>query len=129
MNQNKMHNRPIYLNLFRLHLPVTGWVSILHRITGVTLFFSLPVALWLLQRSLANAESHASVMSLLNQPLGKLLGLLVVASLAHHVFSGLRHLALDMHWGVGKASARKSACWVLIASVLVTLLAAGRVFT
>ena len=35
--------RPVYLNLFRIHLPLAGWVSILHRVSGALLFLALPL--------------------------------------------------------------------------------------
>jgi succinate dehydrogenase / fumarate reductase cytochrome b subunit len=123
-----MHNRPIYLNLFRLHLPLAGWVSILHRITGVVLFLALPLALYLLERSLSHQEGFEAVSALLDRPAGRLMLLAVIVSLAHHVFAGLRHLALDIHWGVEKNRARQSAHGVMIATALVTLLAAWRLF-
>jgi len=50
--------RPKYLNLqaliFEIRLPVMGWVSILHRISGALLFLSLVWLLWMLDRSLAS---------------------------------------------------------------------------
>lgn len=123
-----MHNRPVYLNLFRLHLPLAGWVSILHRITGVVLFLALPLALYLLERSLSHQEGFEAVSALLDRPAGRLMLLAVIVSLAHHVFAGLRHLALDIHWGVEKNRARQSAHGVMIATALVTLLAVWRLF-
>ena len=35
--------RPKHLDLAKIRLPVPGIVSILHRISGVALFFSLPI--------------------------------------------------------------------------------------
>lgn len=124
-----MHNRPVYLNLFRLHLPLAGWISFLHRLTGVVLFLALPFSLYLLERSLHDRAGFDEVSAQLDRPLGRLLLLFVIASLAHHVFAGLRHLAMDIHWGVEKDWSRQTARGVLIATVLVTLLAAWRVFT
>ncbi len=36
-----------YLNLMQIRLPLPGIVSILHRISGVSLFLCLPLLLWL----------------------------------------------------------------------------------
>ncbi len=123
-----MYNRPVYLNLFRLHLPVTGWVSILHRVSGVILFLALPFALYLFERSLRHQAGFDEAIAIVDGPVGRLVLLAVIASLAHHVFAGLRHLALDIHWGVEKNRARQSAHGVMIATTLVTLLAAWRLF-
>jgi succinate dehydrogenase / fumarate reductase cytochrome b subunit len=121
-----MNKRPVYLNLFRLHLPLLGWVSILHRVTGVLLFLALPVALYVLQLSLSGSAGFIEATAILRHPLGRLIGLMVIASLAYHAFAGMRHLAMDMHWGLEKNRARVSARWVMIASGLVTVLVAWR---
>jgi succinate dehydrogenase / fumarate reductase cytochrome b subunit len=61
-------------------------------------------------------------------PLGKLLLLVLAWAFVHHLFAGLRHLALDAHWGVDLRHARRSSIAVLLASALVTLLFAGKLF-
>lgn len=123
-----MHNRPIYLNLFRLHLPLAGWVSILHRITGVILFLALPLALYLLERSLSHQAGFDAVAAVLGHSAGRMMLLAVLASLAFHALAGVRHLGLDIHWGVEKATARRSAGWVITATLVVVALVAWRLF-
>jgi succinate dehydrogenase / fumarate reductase cytochrome b subunit len=46
----------------------------------------------------------------------------------HHGFAGLRHLALDVHWGLSLRCARQTGVAVLLATGLVTLFAAWRLF-
>jgi succinate dehydrogenase / fumarate reductase cytochrome b subunit len=123
-----MNKRPVYLNLMRLHLPLMGWVSILHRVTGIVLFLALPVCLYVLQRSLSSDADYADIASLMAQPWAKLVLLGTGGSLAHHVFAGMRHLAMDVHCGVEKHLARLSARLVLVASALTTLVLAWRLF-
>ncbi len=123
-----MHNRPVYLNLFRLHLPLAGWVSILHRISGVILFLALPLALYLLDRSLSHRSGFEEISAMINSPAGRMMLLVTVASLALHAFAGIRHLALDVHWGVERNAARQSALWVIAAAVLAMLLAGWKLF-
>jgi succinate dehydrogenase / fumarate reductase cytochrome b subunit len=120
--------RPVYLDLFRIHLPLAGWVSILHRVSGALLFAVLPFAVWVLSTSLADEAGFQSMADWVAHPLSKLFLLLVLWALAQHWFAGLRHLALDVHWGVGLHRARQSSIAVLLASGLVTLLAAWRLF-
>jgi succinate dehydrogenase / fumarate reductase cytochrome b subunit len=64
----------------------------------------------------------------LAHPLVKLAALVLVWAFAHHLFAGLRHLALDMHCGVTLRRARQSSLAVMLAAALVTLAAAWRVF-
>lgn len=117
-------SRPIFLNLFRIRLPIGGIVSILHRITGVLLAFSIPFMLYLLQQSLADATIYAALVAAFRSPGAKLLMLLAVALLAQHFFSGLRHLLLDLDIGTGKAAARRLA-WLTFAATGLTLVIAG----
>lgn len=121
--------KPVYLNLFRLHLPITGWVSILHRVSGVLLFFMLPVLVWGFTLAFSSETGFARVTAYLTTPFAKLLMLVLVAGLAHHFFAGLRHLAMDVHWGVSLSSARWTSLIVFLATGIAVLLAAWVLFT
>jgi succinate dehydrogenase / fumarate reductase cytochrome b subunit len=120
--------RPVYLNLLRIHLPLTGWVSILHRVSGALLFVALPLGVWALSVSLSGETGYRRMVDTLAHPLIRLVVLGLVWSFAHHFFAGLRHLALDVHWGVDLERARLSSVAALLAAGLVTLLAAWRLF-
>lgn len=117
-------SRPVFLNLFRIRLPIGGIASILHRVTGVLLVLSIPLMLYLLQQSLADAATFAALMAALRSPGTKLLTLLAVALLAQHFFSGLRHLLLDMDIGTGKTAARRLA-WLTFAATGLMIVIAG----
>ena len=120
--------RPVYLDLFRIHLPLTGWVSILHRVSGALLFAAVPLGVWVLSISLANEAGFRRVVAGLMHPLSKLFLLFLFWAFVLHLFAGLRHLALDVHWGVNLRRARQSSTAVLLASGLLTFLAAWRLF-
>ncbi|MFP5404344.1 MAG: succinate dehydrogenase, cytochrome b556 subunit, partial [Gammaproteobacteria bacterium] len=47
---------------------------------------------------------------------------------AHHLFAGLRHLALDVDLGVARQAARRSSVAVLALSATTTLAVAWRLF-
>jgi succinate dehydrogenase / fumarate reductase cytochrome b subunit len=123
-----MAQRPIDLNLLRIHLPLAGWVSILHRFSGALLFLVFPLGVWGLSLSLSDEAGFQRIADCAAHPLSKLTVLGLVWAFAHHVLAGLRHLALDVHWGTDLARARQSSLAVLLASGLVTLLAAWRLF-
>lgn len=120
--------RPVYLNLFRIHLPLAGWVSILHRVSGALLFFALPFGVWALSVSLTDEAGFRRMANWVTLPLSKLVLLLLVGAFAHHLFAGLRHLALDVHWGVSLPRARQSSLAVVLAAVGMTLLAAWKLY-
>jgi len=117
--------RPKYLSLpailFQIRLPLPGWVSILHRVSGALLVF--PFAAWLLyllDASLASPEGFQRIESYLAMPLAKL-GLLVFAwAYCHHFCAGIRYLLLDLNAGVELRTARISSLAVIVAGLLLT---------
>lgn len=121
-------DRPVTLPLTSLRLPLAGWVSFMHRVSGVLLFFSLPLALYALDRSLRGPEAFDAMLQQMAQPAVRILLLLGVWALAHHLFAGIRHLLMDLHFGVNLAAARRSALIVAIASGAVALITAWRLF-
>jgi len=59
--------RPIYLDLLHIKLPVTGVLSILHRVFGVLLFLSLPGFVYLFGLSLQGEAGFERATALLGQ--------------------------------------------------------------
>ena len=118
-------DRPKYLNLFKIHLPVTGMVSLAHRASGVALFLSIPFCVWLLERSLASEQSYTEALALLQQPVVKVLTFIVLWALAHHFFAGIRFLLIDVDIGVEKSASRTGAWLVIVAELLVMAVLLG----
>lgn len=113
--------RPVYLDIVRIRLPLPGFVSILHRISGVLLFGLAFWLLALLDRSLASPEGYAEVRATMAQPLAKLVLLGVGWAFLHHFCAGIRYLFIDMHIGVDLAPARATSWAVLAVSLALTL--------
>jgi succinate dehydrogenase / fumarate reductase cytochrome b subunit len=110
--------RPVYLNLLKIRLPLTGIVSFAHRITGVLLFLALPFAVYLLDLSIESAQSFAKAQEILNQPMMLVVQILLLWSIAHHFFAGIRFLLIDADIGVEKSQARIGAWLVLLAEAI-----------
>jgi succinate dehydrogenase / fumarate reductase cytochrome b subunit len=122
-------SRPKYYDLNLAHLPPPGLVSIFHRISGALLFFPiLPLALYLLQSSLASEQSHGQWREFFDRPLVKLALLVFVWAYMHHFFAGIRYLLLDLHIGIQLPRARSSAVAVLVLGVLATVLIGWRLW-
>jgi succinate dehydrogenase cytochrome b subunit len=113
--------RPKYLNLFEIRMPVPAFVSIAHRVTGAALFLLIPLLLYLLQLSLQTPQTFAAFKSIVSQPLMKLVLIGLVWAYLHHFCAGIRHLALDLHFGVGLEAARATSWVVLAVSIGLTL--------
>ncbi|TDY02999.1 succinate dehydrogenase, cytochrome b556 subunit [Thiohalophilus thiocyanatoxydans] len=114
--------RPKFLNLFRIHLPVTGVVSFAHRVSGAVLVLSLPVVVFLFALSLHSEQGFERVSEILQCGWVRLLSLLVLWALFSHLFSGVRFLLLDLDIGMRLAAARASA-WLVLALAALVLIA------
>jgi succinate dehydrogenase / fumarate reductase, cytochrome b subunit len=112
--------RPFYLNLMQIKLPIGGWVSILHRVTGAGLSLAIPVVLYVLMLSLRSAEDFADVAAFLSGGFGLLIVIAVVWAVLHHLLAGLRHLGFDIGWGEAKERARLTAWATLFAALGLT---------
>ncbi|AUL99966.1 succinate dehydrogenase, cytochrome b556 subunit [Rhodocyclaceae bacterium] len=112
--------RPKHLALNEIRLPLPGFVSILHRISGAGLFLFLPFLLYLFDLSLAQ-DSFASFSALVGNPLVKLILFGLLWAYLHHFCAGIRFLLLDLHVGVDLQPARQSARLVLIVSLALTV--------
>jgi len=121
-------NRPKHLALHHIKFPLPAIVSILHRISGVLLFLSLPFLLWTLQYSLRSIETFTLLSGMLQHPLSKLLLLLILWAFLHHFCAGIRYMAIDLDRGVKLAQARASSKWVLAVSLLLTVLIGARLW-
>ena len=114
--------RPIHLALHRIKLPPSGIVSILHRISGLILFFALPLLLLMLQYSLRSIETYTQLMNVLAHPIIKLMLIGLLWAFLHHFFAGLRYLAIDVHFLSSLAQSRASSKLVLFVSLILTIL-------
>lgn len=114
--------RPVYLNLFRIRLPVMAVVSLAHRVSGILLFIAIPFIIYLLDLSVISSEGFQRVMTMAEHPALRFTGVLLAWSLAHHFFAGVRFLLIDADIGVVKPVARFSAWLVMLLEVLTVAL-------
>lgn len=121
-NTNK---RPVFLNLLRIRQPPAAVLSIGHRISGVLMVLSLPLLIYLFDLSLRNPAGYSRVAGWFDGALGSVLLAFVAWMLAHHLLAGIRFLLLDVHWGVSRSAARRSAWLVNILGILIALAVLG----
>jgi succinate dehydrogenase / fumarate reductase cytochrome b subunit len=113
--------RPKHLDLMQIRLPLPAFVSILHRVSGAILFLLLPLLLCLWGSSLESAASFNAFKGWVSHPLAKLLLLGLLWAYLHHLCAGIRHLAMDLHYGLELQSARATSYAVLGISIVLTL--------
>lgn len=105
-----MPERAVYLNLLKFSFPITAVVSILHRISGVILFLTLPIFLSMLQDAFFFAPEPVVPRT------AKIIIWFSLSTLGCHLFAGVRHLAMDMGFGETYKVSRITAYIVLIAT-------------
>jgi len=114
------NKRPVFLNLTKINMPATAILSIGHRISGVLLFFSIPLFLYLFELSLSNQAGFDQAQSILEHGFFKFILLVLLWGFIHHFLAGIRFLLLDLDIGMNKKAANKGA-WLIHISEIVIL--------
>jgi succinate dehydrogenase / fumarate reductase, cytochrome b subunit len=116
-------------------LPPAGWVSILHRVSGLLMFALLPLIVWLLDVSLGSEVSYERFSNAFIAGVGfvpafllKLIVLALIWAYLHHFIAGMRHLWMDVTHSVSKQQGRISAIVTLVASGVLTVLLGAKLF-
>ena len=125
MAEMTIKKRPKNLDLTTIKLPLPGKVSILHRVSGVGLFLCLPVLLWLFSASVTSVETFATFKSVASSLFVKVILAGLIWAFVHHFCAGIRFLLLDIHVGIEKEAACKSAGVVFAVSIPLTLILWG----
>jgi succinate dehydrogenase / fumarate reductase cytochrome b subunit len=129
-NINALRDLPTY------RLPAAGWVSILHRVSGVLMFVLMPFIIWMFDTSISSEYSFAKFRSIFINGAGfvpgwfvKLVAFALIWAYLHHFIAGVRHLWMDVsHKAVSKEFGSSSAKFTLIASILLTLVLGAKLF-
>jgi succinate dehydrogenase / fumarate reductase, cytochrome b subunit len=126
-NINAFKDLPTY------RLPAPGWVSILHRISGVLMFVLLPLIIWMFDTSVSSEISFARFRFAFNNGAAgvilKLVALALIWAYLHHFIAGVRHVWMDVsHKAVSKSFGTSSAKFTLIASLLLTVVLGAKLF-
>ena len=131
----EFRNINAFTDLTTYRLPPAGWVSILHRVSGVLMFLLLPFIIWMFDTSVSSEISFAKFTSVFNAGAGfipgwfvKLVALAIIWAYLHHFIAGVRHLWMDATHSVGKEFGRKSAVFTLSLGSLLTLILAAKLF-
>jgi succinate dehydrogenase / fumarate reductase cytochrome b subunit len=92
--------RPVNLDIGSMQLPITAYVSITHRLSGVFLFLVSGLMVWALDTSLRSEEGFNSVSATLAMPVSKAILWLIASALSYHALSGVKHIIMD--FGIGE---------------------------
>ncbi|APE06109.1 MULTISPECIES: succinate dehydrogenase, cytochrome b556 subunit [Alteromonas] len=115
--------RPVNLELNTIKFPPSAISSILHRVTGVAMFFALLFVIWAWAVSVQSPEGFANVQAIMDGFFGKFVAIGTASALTYHILGGLRHVVMDLgHWEElesGNTSAKATiALWIVLTVVL-----------
>jgi len=118
----EQQQRPKYLDLPKLgsKMSITAKISILHRASGVLMFLAIPFVLHLFHKSLTSAEFYSNYYPVATCALMKVIYIVLIWAIMHHMCAGVRFLFLDIHKGIERATAQKTAKIVLVVSLILT---------
>ena len=115
--------RPVNLDLTTIKLPPAGRASILHRVTGVAMFFALLFVIYAWAISISSEEGYNSIIQAMDAWYGKIILIGTVSALLYHIIGGIRHVIMDMGYWEELESGTLSAniaigSWVVISIAL-----------
>lgn len=119
-----MNQRPVYIDLRKIKLPMSAFSSITHRLSGMYIFFiSLPLFIYLLFNSTKNKTSFNLVYEDLQSI--SIFSIFIFLSFAifwYHILTGVRHLIMDFfHIGETLEGAYYSSIFVLAFWLITTI--------
>lgn len=119
-----MSLKPVYINLFRIQLPLSALLSISHRVSGILIFFMvLPFSAYILNILL---DSQASFISFLDAYKTSIFlrtfVLFNILIFEYHVIAGIRHMLMDFHLISETLSASNTSAKIVIILFLVIAL-------
>jgi len=123
------------IDAMQYKLPLAGVVSILHRVSGMLMFFLLPFIVWMFDASVTSEVSYDGFTSAFVAGIGfvpgfliKLVALALIWAYLHHAVAGLRHLWMDATHAVTKEFGHSSAVATFVISILLTVVLGAKLF-
>jgi succinate dehydrogenase / fumarate reductase, cytochrome b subunit len=123
------------IEALQYRLPVAALVSILHRASGMMMFFLLPFIVWMFDTSVSSEVSFDSFSSAFVAGIGvvpgflvKLVALGLIWAYLHHAVAGIRHLWMDATHSVTKEQGRSSAVATFAISIALTVALGAKLF-
>ena len=112
-----MDQRPVYLDLTKIRLPMSAFSSITHRLSGMYVFFiTLPVMLYMIYHSTSSKSNFENLLITLDAISFKSIFIyLSFLIFWNHILTGIRHLIMDfLHIGESLNGSNYSAIFVLV---------------
>jgi succinate dehydrogenase / fumarate reductase cytochrome b subunit len=94
-----MSIKPVFINLLKIRLPLSAFMSITHRVSGVALFLLvIPVSLVIFTYLVSSEDSYLEFLAFYQDNfIFRTFVLFCILIFQYHMFAGLRHLLHDFH--------------------------------
>ena len=120
MGQHRL--RPVFLSLSQLHYPWTALVSIAHRLSGLFMAIIIPFLVWMLYQSLHSEASFNQLKQSIETCFYmRFLIWSFSCAFLYHLYAGIRHLFMDLHFFETKKQGQYSAVVVIIVFFIAAL--------
>ena len=116
-----LQDRPLspHLQIYRPML--TMMMSIVHRGTGVALYFGTLLLVWWLLAAAAGPTAYGAVQWFMETVFGRLILFGYTWALIHHMLGGIRHLVWDLGYGLGPSEREWLTVATLVGSIGLTI--------
>lgn len=114
--------RPLSPHLQIYRRTLTMALSIIHRATGIALYFGTLLLAWWLIAAASGPAAYAYVQAFTGSIIGRLIAFGYTWALVHHAMSGIRYLVWDLGYGFKPNEREWLTRAALIAGIVITIL-------
>ena len=114
--------RPLSPHLQHYKMPLTAYLSIAHRTTGIVNSAAIVLLVLLIASAAGSPESYAFMSGIANSWFGKLVLFGFTVTLYYHMANGIRHLFWDVGVGLDLEDAKKSGNLCLIGAGVLSVI-------
>jgi len=117
-----IHTRPLspHLQVYRWY--VSMFTSIVHRVTGLAAGVGALLLVWWLLALAAGPDAFSATQAIFSAWYGRLVLFGITWALFFHLLNGIRHLVWDTGRGFELKTARASGLFVIILSVILSVI-------
>ena len=126
-----MQERPVYLDLTKIRLPMSAFSSITHRLSGMYIFFvTLPLILYVIDQSLSSRLSFDKLADdIVSISFFSFFLFISISIFWYHILTGVRHLIMDFfHIGESLNGSHYSSIFTLFIWLLTSIVFCGYLF-
>ena len=126
-----MQERPVYLDLTKIRLPMSAFLSITHRLSGMYVFFiTLPMMLYMIDQSITSKASFERlIIEITSISAFSIFAFLSISIFWYHILTGIRHLVMDFfHLGESLNGAYYSSIFTIVLWIATSLVFFGYLF-